>query len=287
MTPEKRDRVAALKAQGFTHKQIGTRLGVSARTVARALSEDDKTSAAPPAGVVTPPLRQNPSSEPPPGDPSTSLLERVRALLNIVQAARAGLPTDSDLAAKLATDSVNLSLLLGRLEQRGRAAGGDGAFPRSEVAAAVRSLTAKLNGAIAALGPLSCARCTCPIHCEPPEVPNSRALAAPTEQPDAAERELVADLDEYFGALSALTRSATDARALQRYARQAGRLATLLARLEQREQGDVVVFDVKATAPISERMAGWIDRCGAAGGLLCARCSRELSEELGRMARSA
>lgn len=287
MTPEKRDRAAALKAQGFTFKQIATRLEVSARTVERALKDPAKTSAPKPVAVEPPPPRQNPPSEPPPADPSAGLLERVRALYDTVQEARAGLPTDSDLAAKLATDSVNLSLLLGRLEQRGRAAGGDGAFPRSDVAAAVRSLIAQLNGAIAALGPLSCARCECPVHVEPLEVPDSQALAAPTEQPDAAERELVADLDDYFRALSALTRSATDARALQRYARQAARLATLLARLEQRDQVDVVAFDVKGVAPIAERMAGWIDRCEAAGGLLCARCSRELSAELGRMARSA
>ena len=107
----------------------------------------------------------------------------------------------------------------------------------------------------------------------------------PTDDaPDAGERELVADLDEYFGALSALTRSATDGRALQRYARQAARLANLLARLERREQ-DAVTFDVKGVQPVSERMAGWIERCDAAGGLLCSECSRELSKELGRLAR--
>jgi hypothetical protein len=283
VTPEKRERAALLKAQGFTLKQIATRLEVSTRTVERVLKDHAKTSTAEPTAAETQRPRQNLSSAPPPADPSAGLLERVRALYGTVQAAREGLPADSDLAGKLAVDSVNLSLLLGRLEQRSRDAGGEGVYTRAEIAAGVRSLIAKMNGAIAVLGPLSCVRCTSPLHVEPVAVPESPALEAPADEPDAGERELAEDLDGYFGALSALTRSATDARALQRYARQAARLAALLARLEQREQA-TVTFDVKAVQPVSEKMAGWIDRCQAAGGLLCSECSRELSEELGRMA---
>lgn len=77
----------------------------------------------------------------------------------------------------------------------------------------------------------------------------------------------------------------------QRLVRDMVILSNNLARAEREQpgdDGDTFTFSRKeidqAIPALFEKMAGWIDRCDAAGGLLCARCSRELSVELGRPA---
>jgi hypothetical protein len=75
----------------------------------------------------------------------------------------------------------------------------------------------------------------------------------------------------------------------QRLVRDMVILSNNLARAEREQpgdDGDSFTFTRKeieqAIPALLEKMAGWVDRCQAVGGLLCARCSRELSVELGR-----
>jgi hypothetical protein len=77
----------------------------------------------------------------------------------------------------------------------------------------------------------------------------------------------------------------------QRLVRDMVILSNNLARAEREQptaDGETFSFSRKeieqAIPALLEKMAGWVDRCQAAGGLLCARCSRELSVELGRPA---
>lgn len=73
----------------------------------------------------------------------------------------------------------------------------------------------------------------------------------------------------------------------QQLGRDAATYAAIVARLErdQVNDADELRFSRReidqAIPALLEKMAGWVDRCKAAGGLLCARCSRELSVELG------
>jgi hypothetical protein len=73
----------------------------------------------------------------------------------------------------------------------------------------------------------------------------------------------------------------------QQLGRDAASLANTIARLEKGEEDDSDQLrfsrrDIdQAMAGLLERIAAAAERCKVAGGLLCARCSRELSVDLG------
>lgn len=76
----------------------------------------------------------------------------------------------------------------------------------------------------------------------------------------------------------------------QQLGRDAATYAAIVARLERNQTDDSESFsfsrkDIEQAIPaLLEKMAGWIERCEVAGGLVCAVCSRKLSVELGRPA---
>jgi hypothetical protein len=73
----------------------------------------------------------------------------------------------------------------------------------------------------------------------------------------------------------------------QQLGRDAAQLANTVARLERGESDDADELrfsrrDIEtAMSGLLEKVAGAVERCRLVGGLLCARCSRELSVELG------
>lgn len=77
----------------------------------------------------------------------------------------------------------------------------------------------------------------------------------------------------------------------QRLSRDMVILSNNIARAERdqpSEDGDSFTFTRReidqGVADLREKMAGWIERCDAAGGLVCAVCSRKISVELSRPA---
>jgi hypothetical protein len=117
---------------------------------------------------------------------------------------------------------------------------------------------------------------------KPPSAPPPAAEDAPIDTLATMRRTLARTLQDVEA------QRIVNPKLAQQLGRDAATYAAIVARLErgQADDADTLSFSRKeidqAIPALLEKMAGWVDRCRAAGGLLCARCSRELSVELGR-----
>jgi hypothetical protein len=118
-----------------------------------------------------------------------------------------------------------------------------------------------------------------------PQEPPPEAAAVPVQETLPALKAMLANTLR-----EAAAQRVINPKLAQQLGRDAGVFATIVSRLERDQVGDADALSFsrreidQAIPALLEKMAGWVDRCQAAGGLLCARCSRELSVELGRPA---
>lgn len=265
----KAKKIHNLRGRGYSAEQIAAELGCSARTIQRTLAKDRPTTAPAP----TPADVRVAALPVPTGGP---LLDRVQALYELAREVRDGLDQESALASAVAADIVGIATTLSRLERRAARPGFR--VTRTELEDAVASVVASINAVCGQ--PFACEACGRIVPGKVIDAPSLPARTADVAAADASasrQDELVARFDAEFDRYRALAGAVGDPKAQQKFLRQSGRLAALLARAEQTDH-DVVVFDDELVAQGQadlQAVAGFAADAAEAGPLLCAGCAAE------------
>lgn len=261
LTAELIQTIRDARAEGYGVDRIAEVLGVSRRSVQRALARSAlpaDPAPAPPAGPV----------------PLATLRDRVVRLETAIRTARDAALPDSPLSARLTSDLVDTRLVRARVET----ATASGPFlTYDQIDAGQAAFVDAANQKIAGMKNLECARCGRALAVEPLRRP--APVWRPPHRAVSNAADLAAELAEELDRISATIERILDPSVCARYLRQASRIAIVAARLERfapREGVAVNEADVeKKRELIRERVAAILDR-----PLTCARCTREHAVEI-------
>ncbi|MES1187989.1 MAG: hypothetical protein ABUL60_29495 [Myxococcales bacterium] len=289
MTDKKAKKARALKAKGWSLRDIAREIGTSHESVRTLLA------AAPPAvpaHMAPLPKPRRPKSAKQAA--SGSLLDVCKEMLAELRR-RARATSHPTLRTRYSADATNLAGLVLRLETQEAARVEGLAMTMAEVAEIQAGLARKIEAVIArakAAGSLACTSCRAPLtaplgssESAPPKPPKRTRAAAPAATPAGADG-MVA---EARAALKWLLDSTADAEAVgdemstQRAGRAAVSIAGFVARLEKaiaKTRTDQIHVPAAAVdnahAEIEERVSAIRNRT-----LMCSRCSRAHSVRLG------